>query len=137
MENAEIIEKIQAGLKNCSIKHNIGYEQIRVKIRNGIMGATCYVMQDELVIKNSNDKAMEVSIGDLVNINVAQALYVGQYLKGALSRLANGTKEDGSKIDSSKVNAQIFTKTSDFLPSVYLYEGTDRIREITIEDLMS
>lgn len=132
METAEIIEKIQVGLKNCSIKHNVGYEQIRIKIRGGIFGVDCYAMNGEEVLKNSDQKAVTVSISDLVGINPVQAGLVSSHLKGMLSNLAQN-----NNINASKVNAQIFTKKSDFEPSVYLYEGTDRIKEITVEELTS
>lgn len=132
METAEIIEKIQVGLKNCSIKHNVGYEQIRVKIRSGFLGVDCYAMCGEEVLKNSDNKATAVSISELVGINPVQAGLVGTHLKGMLSKLAQK-----NNINGAKVNAQIFTKLSDFTPSVYLYEGADRIKEITVEELTS
>lgn len=132
METSEIIEKIKVGLKACSQKHNIPARDVKIKIskkvEKGFLGKEKVVIGTDLM--NASEVVEKISIKDLFGVSVLVEPLVTGFLEKSLNTLA--TKNN---IDNNLVNARIFSKSEDFSPSVYLYNGDKAFKEISVAEL--
>ncbi len=131
----DIIKKIQNGLQELCSTYNIHRKEIRVKISMGMMniGVRCVLMKNEEVVKNSSDKAVTISISELMKLEMGEAAIANVGLGKLLSKLA---EKPNHNIEKSKVNARIYTNDSNFYPSVTLYSENRVVNDsISIQDL--
>ncbi len=82
---------------------------------------------------SSNSDIKDLDLGVLLGIPLIKMPLLTNYLSNTLSKM--GQSINGcSEFD---VNAIILTKVDNFYPSVFLYNKSELVREITIQELLS
>ncbi len=129
MEKEEIVAKVQSALKACSESNGIPTREVRVRISRKksfiSYNVVCDVLRKENVVS-------DVSLKDLLDLNMIQSPLVNTYLGNSLLKFA---KQEG--IPEGDVNARFYTTSEDFTPRLYLYNGGTPVREIKIEELIN
>lgn len=129
MDTKEIIVKIQGALKRSSEDSKIDRNDIRIKLSV----TKGFVKNDvRLTLMNKTNNIHDLDMKSLLSINMIQSALVNTFLSNTLLKLGS---EIGAKDED--VNAKIATRTEDFYPVVYLFNGGKYIREITMEELIS
>lgn len=129
MDTKEIIVKIQGALKKSSEESKIDRNDIRIKLSV----TKGFVKNDiRLTLMNKLNNIHDLDMKSLLSINMIQSALVNTFLSNTLLKLGS---EIGAKDED--INARITTRTDDFYPVVYLFNGGKYIREITIEELVS
>lgn len=129
MSQEEIISKIQAALKKVSEENSISKDKVRVKLslKKDFIGNSLVV-----TVMNDEENFKVIKLGDLLTLNAMELMLVGGFLKNTLSKKALEIGATDQTID-----ARICTRTSDFYPSVYIFNNGKYSREITVSDLVS
>lgn len=130
MSQEEIISKIQDALKKVCNDFSIEKEKVRVKLslKKDFIGNSLLV-----TVMNEKEIIKDIKLGDLLGLNAMELMIVGGFLKNTLSKKAS---EIQGATDQT-IDARICTRTSDFYPSVYLFNSSKYIREITVSELVS
>mgnify|MGYP003402862611 FL=1 len=118
----EVIKKIQQALKSCSESHIIPARDLSFIIN---CEGKVDLMNANHIVVNGIDVRKVFNISPLENLLVP----IVPYLKNKIESLSKN-----KNLDKQIVTAKIFTKQTDFYPSVFLYEGEKIICELSIED---
>ena len=130
MNTEEIISKIQVALKKVSDESGIGKDKIRVRLslKKDFLGNSLIV-----TLMNEKESVKEIKLGDLLSLNAMELMLVGGFLKNTLSKKASEIQG----ATAQTIEAIICTRTSDYYPSVYLFNSGKYVREITVSELVS
>ena len=82
---------------------------------------------------NEKESVKEIKLGDLLSLNAMELMLVGGFLKNTLSKKASEIQG----ATAQTIEAIICTRTSDYYPSVYLFNSGKYVREITVSELVS
>ena len=129
MNTEEIIVKIQNSLKQATEESRIPKSDVRIKlsIKKGFV--TNSVIS---TLMNKTEIVHDLDFQSLLKINMIQFALVNTFLSKTLVRFS---EELGIK--DTDVNVRLCTKSEDYSPVAYLFNGIKYISEIKMEELTS
>lgn len=130
MNTEEIISKIQSALIKVTKESGIPSQDVRIKLslKKSFIGNS---LKSTLLNKTSDVK--DIDLKSLLGLNAFEYVIVGKFLTDTLSKKAS--QIDGAS--DQTIDARICTRTSDYFPSVYLFNEGKYVREITVSELVS
>jgi hypothetical protein len=106
-----IRETLQNAIRSLSNKHGISEKDLRIAISRPNKNLRYEIMKNGDILEETN-------IATALNLNSVVAFMVGNRINAIVDSIAKDYK-----IDQSKLNVRIYTKTEDCEPLLYLFEG--------------